>query len=111
VEAIQTPPEATTSPMEASLDTKAEYIAYATEQAKAANLSVSEVLGTIGCESHWNPKAVSPTNDYGLSQINQPTWKFSKKTMFNPKFSIDFLIKQFKAGNASAWVCWKKLYS
>jgi hypothetical protein len=33
----------------------------------------SNAMGVVACESVWTPRAVSPTGDYGLFQINR-TW-------------------------------------
>ena len=79
--------------------------------AKEHGLNVNHFLAVVSCESNWNPQAVSPTNDYGIAQIHIKSWGFTKEQAFDPAFSLDFMAKQWDEGNASAWVCWQKLYS
>jgi len=48
------------------------------------------VCAMIEVESNWNENVISTTNDYGLMQINKPTWHkhFDFNTILDPHNNI-----------------------
>lgn len=67
------------------------------------------------CESSMNEKAVSKTSDYGIMQINYPTWgkvfNVSKEDLLNKETNVK-LAKQIydRSGNFGAWYMSKKCH-
>lgn len=63
--------------------------------AKAAKykipLNVAMALAQI--ESNFDPFAVSPTNDFGLYQVNSKYHKFDRARIFLPEYNIDIAFK------------------
>lgn len=56
------------------------------------------VYSIIEVESNWNENAVSPTHDYGLMQINKPTWEnnFDWDMIFDANYNITAGVKILK---------------
>lgn len=64
----------------------------------------------ISCESQWNTTAVSPTMDFGISQIHLASHPDITKTeAFNPTFSVTWMAQQFAEGHADEWTCYRNL--
>jgi soluble lytic murein transglycosylase-like protein len=84
------------------LSSKEDYIAYIDKEAPKYGVSPAKVENVIGCESKWNPKAVSETNDYGLAQLHLPKKGVSREMAFDPKYSLDYIIKNWKKDH---WTC------
>lgn len=86
----------------------------AIEKAEEYGLTVrqtSRMLKTISCESGWIATSTSPTGDYGVVQINAKAHpKISKEQMFDPEWSIEWMIKHWKLGHYNMWVCYTRLY-
>lgn len=82
----------------------------ATAAALAHNLNTDHFLKTIECESHWNPTAVSSTDDHGLVQINRPSHpEITLSQMNDPWFALEWMAEQWDANNQRAWTCWRTL--
>ena len=80
---------------------------YVDWSAKQAGLSPDYVFNLIECESQWNGKVVSYTDDYGLWQINS-IYRLTIEQMLNPYFSTKWSIKKrLNDGNWNAWSCSK----
>lgn len=64
---------------------------------------------TIKCESDFSISAVGDSGDsIGIAQINLPSHpEISKLQALEPEFSIEFMAKEFKAGHARLWSCWR----
>lgn len=75
-------------------------------------VSPEKVVNTIQCESEFNPDAVGDGGtSFGLSQIHLPSHPSIKREQaLNPDFAIHFIVSEFKAGRASKWTCYRKLY-
>lgn len=62
----------------------------------------------VACESRWNPRAVSRTNDHGLFQINRPShptlWK-AGESMYDPVWNTLGAARLVERGGWGAWVC------
>jgi len=88
-------------------------VAYATKQAQEAKIRPTEVLGTIQCESNWNPQALGDGgHSRGLSQIHQPSHPdIAPEQAYDPRFAIDYMVSEMKDGRARQWTCWRNLYS
>jgi hypothetical protein len=82
-----------------------------------------DLSATVHCESDYNPACVHPnivngkvsSTDYGIAQINDywhigPGKDFPSKeyVLENPEACIRWMCRQWKAGNARAWVCYLK---
>lgn len=82
-----------------------------------------DLSSTVHCESNYNPSCVHPnivngavsSTDYGICQINDywhigPGKDFpsSQYVLQNPEACVRWMARQFKAGNARAWVCYLK---
>lgn len=71
-----------------------------------------EVIATIACESNFNPQAIGDRgNSFGLAQVHRPSHpQYSVETLTDPKWSIDFMIQEFKLSHEEKWTCWRHLY-
>lgn len=77
------------------------------------------IYDTIQCESQFNPLAEGDVNiggvgttSWGLVQIHLPkNPTITKAQALDPKFSLDFIIKEFAKGNQEKWSCYKILSS
>lgn len=71
-----------------------------------------EIIGTIACESSFNKDAVGDGgHSYGLAQVHRPSHpQYSVETLTDPKWAIDFMVREFDAGHENLWTCWRKLY-
>ena len=105
----------TTSPKtvpKKAIDPKAELQA----RGKAAGLSaakIKQIDAVIKCESGWKPGAVGDGGrSFGLVQIHLPAHPdVSKAQALDPVFAINFIIKEFQAGNQWKWTCYKTLFT
>lgn len=83
----------------------------------------NKISQVIHCESNYNPACVHPnivngivsSTDFGIAQINDfwhigpgKDFETSQYVLDNPKECIEWMIKQFKAGNLRLWVCYNK---
>ena len=77
----------------------------------ASRFNVSEELmnSIIRCESGFKTDAVSPTHDYGISQIHISSWGITKKQAFDKEFSIKFLAEKLSQGGGHYWSCYRHL--
>jgi len=57
--------------------------------APAGSWAVRRAFCIVGRESQWNPRAISPTGDYGLWQWNYATWHrvLDWNRIFDPVYS------------------------
>ena len=80
----------------------------ATEDAVKYKLDVAAFLATIQCESQFRPYAVSPTADFGISQIHLAAHPDITKTeAFNPTWALNWAAKQWSVGRANEWSCFR----
>lgn len=81
--------------------------------AEKYRVSDARMLATMRCESSLNPLAVGDGgHSYGLSQIHLPSHpSVTKEQAFDPAFASDFMARQFAAGNARIWTCYRNLFS
>ncbi len=83
------------------------------EKALEYDVSEDEMVATINCESGFNIKAVGDhESSLGLSQIHLPAWaEITPQQAYDPAFAVDFMARQFQAGNKKIWTCWRQLYA
>lgn len=94
--------------------------------AEEYNVSATQMIETIRCESNFNPNARSlhvyksgnkwglsgHEQSYGLSQIHLPSHPhITEQQALDPSFSIEFMAREFSNGNQGWWTCWRQLYS
>lgn len=92
-------PEASTKPVEESLEEKAIRIA------KEYGIDQESLFNLIACESSWNPKADNQ-EDRGLVQINRLSHpEISDAEAFDPDFAIDYAAKSLSKGKGYMWTC------
>jgi hypothetical protein len=86
--------------------------AYARGVALREGLNADHFVGTIACESGFDPDAVGDQGtSLGLAQIHLPAHPdITRAEALDPYFSIDWMASQWQADNASAWTCWRQLY-
>lgn len=79
------------------------------EMASKYGVSYHEMATTIECESSWNPEAVGDGGDSrGLAQIHAPSHPtITDEMAFDPKWSIEWMAKEFSKGNQWMWTCWR----
>lgn len=62
----------------------------------------------VYCESRWNPRAVSRTNDHGLFQINKrwngTAWK-KGESIYDPVWNTLQAARFYKSRGWGDWVC------
>lgn len=109
--ALPTHAHAPILPPEPPLTGKGDYIAYATQQALVAKIEPSVVLSVIACESNWVPTAVGDHgHSHGLVQIYDTAHpQVSVEQAEDPKYAINFLVNELKAGNGHLWTCWRRI--
>ena len=84
----------------------------ASTTAQAYHLNIAHFMATIQCESAFNPSATSTTDDFGIAQINATAHpEITRAEMLDPQWSLIWMANMWQAGNASAWTCWRELYS
>ena len=93
---------------------RSELYAIATSSAAKYKLSpkmTKRMIQTITCESLWEVKAISPTGDYGIVQLNKKAHpEITEKQMFDPYYSLDYMASEFSRGRQRAWVCYSLLW-
>ncbi len=79
----------------------------ATAVAAEHGLNAARFLKTIDCESHWNPRAISKTADFGLVQVHAASHpNISREQMYDPYFSLEWMAGEWEAGHQRAWSCY-----
>lgn len=92
-------------------------------------VSASKMMNTIKCENktldedaqsnltykkgnRWHKPVGSREQSYGLVQIHLPdNPEVTIEQAKDPNFSIEFMAKNFKAGHAKRWSCYRSIYS
>jgi soluble lytic murein transglycosylase-like protein len=81
----------------------------ATQIAKANGLDPYVFKLIITNESHWHPRIVSPTGDYGIVQIHLAAHpEVTKAEAFDPVWSMQWMAAQWKAGKAREWTTYRE---
>ena len=115
--AFKTPPNAIGSPM--AIDNSKELLGIKNEiQAVfGATKDLDIILAVFKCESGFNPKAISPTGDYGVAQINlkahynqiKGDTKDEKiKNLLDYQYNIQFAKQLYDKNGLYPWVCYTK---
>jgi len=81
-------------------------------------VSYDKMYNTIKCESNFDIDIQSNhilsygrENSWGLAQIHLPDHpSVTKEQAINPTFALDFMAKNFAAGRANMWTCYRMLY-
>jgi len=80
----------------------------------------NQLCDTVRCESRFNPKVIHTnkdgTTDYGICQYNTH-WYIGEGrpipsidvALNDPEFCVRVMCKQFKAGHARDWICYRQL--
>lgn len=94
-------------PPEASLDVPALI------QRAALKHGVNEriMAATLWCESGYKPNAIGDGGtSFGVAQINLPSHpEITQEQALNPVWAIDWTAREFAAGRARQWTCWRQL--
>lgn len=110
--------EAPIRPLEPRNFSKVELIAYAEKEAVKADLSPTEVVSVIDCETSgtWNPEIQSDAYNkkdggrelsFGLAQIHLPAHpEITKEQATDPLWAIDYLVRQVAQGRGNMWTCY-----
>lgn len=109
VQASTTPPAATTTLQELASTTAARY-----------GVSGSDMAKVISCESGWSASAQSgyldPSgpngreNSWGIAQINLDAHpEVTRAEATDPAWALDWMARQWAAGDARLWTCYRKL--
>lgn len=73
----------------------------------------AEIISVVSCESDFNKDAQGDFRNgeytsFGLVQIHRPAHpELSLETIKDPRWSLDYIIKEFKAGHEKQWSCYK----
>ena len=99
--AAEPPPE-----VALSLTTREEMEAYIRKEYPQR---AERVIQVIDCESDFNPEAVGDNGtSFGLAQIHRPAHpQYSLENIKDPKWAIDFMIKEFKLKHENMWSCYR----
>lgn len=102
----------------AAVLTTDDYKDYAVREADTYGINTKQFLGTIQCESAWDPTKQSEfykngkrEESYGIAQINLPAHldvTYDQAT--DGMWSINWAARQFSIGNAKIWTCWRNMY-
>lgn len=96
---IYIPAMASTSPVEQTLQQKAENIAL------AHNIATTTLYNLITSESNWNPDARNNGGDLGIAQINPKYWPdITEAEALDPDFSMNFAADQISKNEGVHWV-------
>jgi hypothetical protein len=76
------------------------------------NVSESQMLATLKCESGFNASANGDNNtSHGIAQINLPSHpSVTHEEAHDPDFAIEWMAKQFSLGHQRIWSCYNILY-
>ena len=87
-----------------SLTTREEMEAYIRGEYPA---QAERIIKVIACESDFNPLAEGDNSrSFGLAQIHLPAHPdITKAQATDPRFALDWTIKEWKAGNENMWTC------
>lgn len=59
----------------------------------------------------WGTVAGERERSFGLPQIHLPSHpNITHEQATDPEWSLEWMVKEFANGRASAWTCWKQLY-
>lgn len=74
-------------------------------------ITARPLIDTLKCESGFNDTAVGDNNSsFGVAQIHLPAHPdITKEEALNPFFSIDWAAREFAAGRANEWTCYRNL--
>lgn len=102
-------PPVTVSAQELSTD---DLKKFASSTAQEYGLNISRFMATINCESGWNPSAVGDAGtSYGITQIHLPAHPgITESEALDPRWSIEWMAKQWADNNYTAWSCWNDLF-
>lgn len=93
------------------------------DQEELTEQQKNDLSKTVHCESNYEISIVHPnivngivtSTDYGIAQINDywhiglgKDFPSSQYVLENPEACIRWMARQWKAGNAKAWVCYLK---
>ena len=70
--------------------------------------NVDSALRVMACESRGDPGAISPTDDWGLMQINRPTWETTygpAESWLDPATNVAVAYEIWKQGGWAWWSC------
>lgn len=71
-------------------------------------LNATRVKAVIKCESNWNYRAVGDNGKaHGLVQIRTDYNDVSTSEANDPVYAVNFLEKEWKAGHADHWTCYR----
>jgi len=70
------------------------------------------LVATLNCESHFAADRVGDHGtSFGVAQIHLPAHPdITKEQALDPMWAVDYAAREFAAGNAGQWTCYKKLY-
>lgn len=69
---------------------------------------VDSALRVLACESQGDPGAISPTDDWGLMQINRPTWETTygpASSWLDPATNLRVALAIWRQGGWGWWTC------
>lgn len=74
-------------------------------------IPAAPLIATLACESNFNSDAVGDKGtSYGVAQIHLPAHPdITKEQALDPFWAIDWTARQFKAGKANMWSCYKQI--
>lgn len=100
-------PEAPKLPPEAALD-----VPVLIQRAAAKYGADGDMMAkTLWCESGYNPDAVGDGGtSFGVAQIHLPSHQtITQEQALNPEWAIDWTAREFAAGRARQWTCFRLL--
>ncbi len=103
---------------QAAVMSAADYKTYAVAMAEKYGIDEEQFVGTLQCESNWQPQKQSDfykngkrEESYGIAQINLPAHldvTYDEAT--DGTWSIEWAAQKFQAGNKKWWTCWRNKY-
>lgn len=68
-----------------------------------------EIFALVSCESNYDSSAVGDHGtSFGLAQIHLPAHPdVSREMALDPEWSLNYIIREFKAGREEQWSCYK----
>lgn len=96
---------------EAAIVTSQGYFDYASSTAVSYGIDPERFTETLQCESNFDPEAIGDKGtSLGIAQIHLPAHpEVSREKALDGIWSINWAAKQFSAGRAAMWTCWRIL--